>query len=159
MIPNITLAAPTSADPSFSQTAPSPVLRPCIPTNPPQPLTVVRPTVLSWRLHEALAAQLQRSGRSQLGSEKGRKNVFGDTLDSIDNEEWFDRVVNQPQKKKSPLLRSVPMVKGLEESLPKSSDSNDRPIGAIIAKVIKKLDAAKAKKKRLLWQLRIKRGK
>lgn len=47
------------------------------------------------------------------------------------------------------------MVKGLEESLPRSSDSNDRSIGAIIAKVIKKLDAAKAKKKRLLWQLRM----
>lgn len=65
-------------------------------------------------------------------------------------------MVNQPQKNKSPLLRSVPMVKGLEESLPRSSDSNDRSIGAIIAKVIKKLDAAKAKKKRLLWQLRMK---
>lgn len=47
------------------------------------------------------------------------------------------------------------MVKGLEESLPRSSDSNDRSIGAIIAKVIKKLDEAKAKKKRLLWQLRM----
>lgn len=77
-------------------------------------------------------------------SRRDEKNVFGDILDTIDAGEWFDGVVDQPSRKKKNLLQgSIPAARGLKES---TSDPDDRPIGAIIAKVEKKLVTTKAPK-------------
>lgn len=75
---------------------------------------------------------------------RDEKNIFGDILDTIDIEEWFDGMVNQPPKKeKNSSQGSIPTASDLEES---TSDFDDRPIGAIIGKVEKKKVAAKMPK-------------
>lgn len=61
-----------------------------------------------------------------LKANEDKKNVFGDILNIIDDEEWFDWVVNQTKKKKNLPGRSVPTMKGFKEYSPMSSDSNDR---------------------------------
>ena len=59
--------------------------------------------------------------------------VFGDILDTIDEEDddWLDGLVDQRTKNES--RGSVPAIRGLEES-----DSDERPIGKVLAAVEKK---------------------
>lgn len=86
---------------------------------------------------EAASRPVLRSSSDLIGaSETARrdeKNIFGDILDTIKDTNWLDGVVNQPSKVESSLRGSIPVARHLEESPHRSSDSDDRHIGTIIA--------------------------
>lgn len=68
----------------------------------------------------------------------------------IDDMDWLDEMVDQPQNKESSPHGLVPMTRRLEESPHRSTDFDDRPIGTIIAVVHKKMVATKEKKGKAL---------
>lgn len=119
----VTLDTLASTELSSSQTTPSPAYAHPSPTNPPQSLTMVRPNNPEL---EATSRPFLPSSNDLLKANEDKKNVFGDILNIIDDEEWFDWVVNQTKKKKNLPGRSVPTMKGFKEYSPMSSDSNDR---------------------------------
>lgn len=73
-------------------------------------------------------------------------NVFGDILDTIEEDDWLDGLVDQVLRKKTS-RGSIPMVSALEESHQSSFDSYDRPIGTIMVAMEKQKVAKKARKR------------
>lgn len=98
---------------------------------------------------EVASTLLLPSFRNFIGVSKvarnDESNVFGDILDTIDEEDWFDGLVNQTMRKTS-TRRLVPTASGLEEHHLSSSNSDDRPIGIIMVTVEKKV-AVKGRKR------------
>ena len=85
---------------------------------------------------EATSPSSPRSRDLSEAQKVGRNDettVFGDILDMIDEEDndWLDGLVDQRTKNES--RGSVPAIRGLEES-----DSDERPIGKVLAAVEKK---------------------
>lgn len=101
---------------------------------------------------EAASSPLQPSSRDLIRvSEAVRKdesNVFGDILDTIEDNDWLDELVDQALRKKMS-CGSVLAASDLEKSHKNSSDSVDKPIGTIMV-AVEKQKVARKEEKRLL---------
>lgn len=108
VIPNITPAAPTLFDLSFSQIALSPALRPSILSYPIEPFAIKfsafehREEIVHSNNPELKSAlrplplSFNDMVRASKAARRDEKNVFRDILDTIDAKDWFDGVVDQP---------------------------------------------------------------
>lgn len=118
-----------------------------VPINPPQPLAIVRPNNPEF---EVVSTPLLPSSSDLVGvSEAARNNesnVFEDILDTIEEDDWLDGLVDQALRKKTS-LGSISAASSLEESRQGSSNFDDRPIGTIMAAVKKQKVAKKGRKR------------
>ena len=109
----------------------------------PEPLAVVRPNCPELEATSPSSPRSRDLSEAQNVGRNDETTVFGDILDTIDEEDddWLDGLVDQRTKSES--RGSVPAMSGLEES-----NSDERTIGKVIVAVVKKKSAKEKKVRR-----------